>query len=38
MVEAQIVLQSSPPVQLRVLHQHLVAPFTRDDQVNVCDT
>ena len=37
-VEAQIVLQSPPPVQLRVLHQYLVAPLTRDDQVNVCDT
>jgi len=38
MVEAQVVLQSPPTVQLRVLRQHLVAPLTRDDQVDVCAT
>lgn len=41
MVEAQVVLQSPPavlPVQLGVLSQHLVAPLTRDDQVDVCTT
>jgi len=38
MMEAQVVLQSPPTVQLRVLRQHLVAPLTRDDQVDVCAT